>query len=571
MKRTKSFFIALLAAFSVAGGYAKPVTVGDFKFNTKSDGTATLMKIVPDDDWSFYEEWTEYAIPGTIVVNENEYLVTSIGDNAFQVNAEGETYVPAKLRKLELPYTIKEIGSSAFAGITSLQTVDIKGASVEIGSFAFSGCTKLSTFNAKPTSIGEFAFERCVGLTEIDLSETTSIGAYAFSTTALETLELPSSLESLGNNAFEKCASLESLELNATFTSDNIFSGCGKLKNVTFGESVTNIPDGLLAGTAVSSVAFPEGLTSIGANAFKNTELAEVEIPASVASIGASAFEGTRLEEVEIPASVTSIGASAFYGCSLLETANFVSNPEIVPSAFPKETKRILTIDDAKAKERAFDDTKDNKFTTIIYKNRTFTSEKYASLMLPFVPAAEVLDQFEIYELGEMEGDCLYFNQVTEFVAGTPYLVKVKDGNDAVNELSAEEAVIVKGDHESAVNNVGWKMIGVYKREVLDGANSEAAGKKYYYYTSAQNAFLYSQGTLGVNPYRMYVEAPVTSSAKVRMMTRGLDGETTAIEMEEIEDLLAPAIDAYYDLNGCRVLNPVEGNMYIVNGKKIVF
>lgn len=549
MKRTKSFFIALLAAFSVAGGYAAPVTVGDFKFNTKSDGTATLMRIVPDDDWSFYDLWIEYAIPETIVYGEKEYIVTSIGQGAFQVNDGTDTYVPTKLRKLELPSTIKEIGSSAFAGITSLETVDIKGASVVIGSSAFSGCTKLSTFNAKPTSIGEFAFEACASLKMIDFSETTSIGSYAFSTTALQTLELPSSLESLGNNAFEKCASLKSLELNTTLTSDNIFWGCSSLANVTFGESVTNIPDGLLAGTAVSSVAFPEGLTSIGANAFKNTEL----------------------EEVEIPASVTSIGASAFFGCPL-KTANFVSNPEIGSSAFPTDTKRILTIDDAKAKERAFDDTKSNTFTTIIYTNRTFTSEKYASLMLPFVPAAEVLDQFEIYELGEMEDDCLYFNQVTTFVAGTPYLVKVKEGNDAVNELSAEDAVIANGGkHMSKKNSAGWQMKGVYDRVVLDGANSEAAGKRYYYYTSAQNAFLYSQGTLGVNPYRMYVEALVTSSAKVRMMTRGLDGETTAIEMEEIEDLLTPAIDAYYDLNGCRVLNPVEGNMYIVNGKKIVF
>ena len=46
-----------------------------------------------------------------------------------------------------------------------------------------------------------------------------------------------------------------------------------------------------------------------------------------------------------------------------------------------------------------------------------------------------------------------------------------------------------------------------------------------------------------------------------------LDGTTTSIDASLVEGMEAPE---YYDLSGRRVINPVSGGIYIVNGKKVV-
>ena len=104
------------------------------------------------------------------------------------------------------------------------------------------------------TSIGEYAFVGCSGLTE---------------------LTLPNSVTRIGNHAFDSC------------------SGITKL---TLPNSITRIEKSAFAGCI--------GLTVL-------------TLPSSVRSIGESAFEGcSGLTELTLPNSVASIGNYAFYGCS---------------------------------------------------------------------------------------------------------------------------------------------------------------------------------------------------------------------------------------------------------------
>ena len=214
----------------------------------------------------------------------------------------------------------------------------------------------------------------------------------------------------------------------------------------------------------------------------------------------------------------------------------------------------------------------DNTFANITYE-RTFSSGKFATLVLPFVPDQVLSGDLEVFELKEARvNECLVFGQVaaSKFCPGTPYLVKATKDIDV---LTAKEAK-VKSGAAAATTIDGWTMNGTYKRKVLDASDIVSDNRRYYYLTSVDNQdkFLYAEGKLGVSAFRTYVNGPeMPESAGVRMMVRGLGGEETAIGVVELEDSLAPAREAYYDLNGCRVLNPVEGNMYIVNGKKIVF
>ena len=127
------------------------------------------------------------------------------------------------------------------------------------------------------TSIGNFAFQDCIGLTSVTIGN---------------------SVISIGGSAFHSCSGLKSVSIGNSVTSIGhaAFSSCEGLTSVTIGNSVTSIGD--------NAFQYCYGLTSI-------------TIPNSVTSIGESAFAMcSSLSSVTIPSSVTSIGADAFIGCT---------------------------------------------------------------------------------------------------------------------------------------------------------------------------------------------------------------------------------------------------------------
>ena len=169
------------------------------------------------------------------------------------------------------------------------------------------------------TSIGDYAFYSCRGLTELTLpNSVTSIGN-------------PNSVTSIGNSAFGGCSGLEKITVdggNKRYDSrDNcnsiIETGTNTLivgcKNSVIPNSVTSIGDGAFRGcSGLTELILPNSVTSIGEYAFYYcSELTELTLPNSVTSIGWYAFQGcTGLTELTLPNSVTSIGGCAFEGCN---------------------------------------------------------------------------------------------------------------------------------------------------------------------------------------------------------------------------------------------------------------
>ena len=172
------------------------------------------------------------------------------------------------------------------------------------------------------TSIGDYAFYSCRGLTELTLpNSVTSIGN-------------PNSVTSIGNSAFGGCSGLEKITVdggNKRYDSrDNcnsiIETGTNTLivgcKNSVIPNSVTSIGDGAFRGcSGLTELILPNSVTSIGEYAFYYcSELTELTLPNSVTSIGWYAFQGcTGLTELILPNSVRSIGDFAFSYCSGLE------------------------------------------------------------------------------------------------------------------------------------------------------------------------------------------------------------------------------------------------------------
>ena len=158
-----------------------------------------------------------------------------------------------------------------------------------------------STLGGAPvTSIGQYAFYNCSGLTSVTI---------------------PEGVTSIENFAFYNCSGLTNVTIPESVTSIRqlAFFGCSGLTSVTISEGVTSIGTKAFQNcSGLTSVTIPASVTSIGDYAFYNCSgLTSVTIPAGVTSIGGSAFSGcSGLTSVTIPASVTSIGSNAFDGCS---------------------------------------------------------------------------------------------------------------------------------------------------------------------------------------------------------------------------------------------------------------
>ena len=194
-----------------------------------------------------------------------------------------------------------------------------------IGDFAFADCEGLTsvTIPDSVTSIGYDAFWRCTGLTSVTIPDSvTSIEFGAFhGCTKLTSVTIPDSVTIIGDIAFHGCAELTTATIGNGVTSlgDSVFYECTRLTSVTIGNSVTNIGNSAFYGcTRLTSVTIPDSVTNIGEYAFYGcTGLMSVTIPDGVTSIGASAFyECTGLTSVTIGNSVTSIGDSAFKKCT---------------------------------------------------------------------------------------------------------------------------------------------------------------------------------------------------------------------------------------------------------------
>ncbi len=190
------------------------------------------------------------------------------------------------------------------------------------------------------TSIGEWAFRDCSGLTSIEIpNRVTSIGSDAFDgCSGLTSVTIGNRVTSIGNTAFSYCTGLTSVTIPNSVTSigDYAFYECYHLTSVTIGNSVTSIGSCAFGGcSSMTFVTIPSSVTIIGEGAFLLCKgLASVTIPNSVTSIGGSVFSGcSGLTSVTIGNSVTSIGDKAFKDCTgLTSITNYATTPQSINS-----------------------------------------------------------------------------------------------------------------------------------------------------------------------------------------------------------------------------------------------
>ena len=228
-----------------------------------------------------------------------------------------------------IPDSVTSIGDFAFSYCKGLTSVTIGNSVTSIGSSAFWDCTGLKsiTIPDSVTSIGKSAFSGCAGLTSVTIPDSvTSIGDWAFyDCTGLTSITIPDSVTSIGDWAFRDCHRLTSVTIGGSVTSigEGAFFGCNNLQDIY----ITDIG----AWCNISGLSHLMGYGLSNKRLYINNELAtSITIPNGATVIHGYAFKGcSSLTSVKIPDSVTSIGKSAFSGCAGLTS---ITIPDSVTS-----------------------------------------------------------------------------------------------------------------------------------------------------------------------------------------------------------------------------------------------
>lgn len=195
------------------------------------------------------------------------------------------------------------------AEIGTAQKICIVGYT-SIDSNAFLNKSQITSVNipTSVTSIGEAAFDLCTGLTTLTIPDSvTDIAPRAIRRCGnLESVTLPSNplFTIINAGTFFSCPKLSSIIIpNSVITIDiSAFQSCINLSSVTIGTSVQNINPGAFQGClSLGSIVIPNSVTNILSQAFRGcTALTSIAIPTSVTTIGVNAFSSSGLNTVTI-------------------------------------------------------------------------------------------------------------------------------------------------------------------------------------------------------------------------------------------------------------------------------
>ena len=248
----------------------------------------------------------------TFIDNGIKYQVTSTTEGSEQVEVEynssspysGTITIPDSVTSNGVPYSVAQIGNSAFISCSGLTAVTIPSSVTAIGDFAFNGCSALTSLN----------FEQNSNLT--------TIGDNVFNNIGITTITIPVNLSSIPSTVFSSCPKLSEIKVDSGNQNYCAVDG------VLFSRDEKTLISYPAAKEGTYTI--PSGTTTINTFGFARcTKLTGLTVPASVQTVGVCGFAGdTILTNVTFWGESPTFGASNFSNCpALTDIAFYGSTP----------------------------------------------------------------------------------------------------------------------------------------------------------------------------------------------------------------------------------------------------
>ena len=325
MKKNILIFCLLLC---LSKSYGQKVLVGSIYYVLSDAATAMVTSPAYDSPGYF----GDIVIPNVVSVGDVDYIVTSIGEEAF--------YGCSNLTSITLSENIMSIELRAFWYCTGLISVTIKGSLANFGRYPFRYCSALTSIHLSKnvSNFDNITFYECEAITSINVESGNatyaSIDGVLFNKDKTMLIfcplgktgnyVVPNGVTTIEEMAFGHCKKLNSVTLSNDVIGIKMhaFYDCSNLTSVTLSKSLEYIGVRAFIGCeSLAAINIPNNVTGIGNSAFYGCNaLASITFssPSSVEYIDNRVFEYCSITEFTIPNSVKRISSDTFYNCNTL-------------------------------------------------------------------------------------------------------------------------------------------------------------------------------------------------------------------------------------------------------------
>ncbi len=287
------------------------------------------------------------------------------------------------------------------------------------------------------------------------------------------------------------------------------------------------------------------------ANPVTESQTKPVEIAASDLSSYPADWVAVKEQRVGTDLAVTDRFGTGAYDGALTDLSGIViatSPTQVAPVTQNSIPGVVYVLDES----QAFTSPATDIANATVRLKRTLNEAYWNTFVVPFdIPNMNA----SIFEYTGSDGNTMHFTATTSIEAGTPYLIKPKEGN-IIDQTYSD--VTLTAQSAKSVDYGDYKFVATYSPVALATDKTEL-----FLTTDGKLAYPASASEATMKGMRAYFQVP--ASANVALF---VDGEGTITGIEEIDNSQL-TIDNVYNLNGQRVTQPRKG-LFIVNGKKLI-
>ncbi|WP_308260712.1 BspA family leucine-rich repeat surface protein [Prevotella sp.] len=571
-------------------GLETATTISDYVYVAESDATNTTLtfkKFTPDN-------WGSLDLSRMAIVN-NERTVKEMCTNNYSsikniiFDESFKTYAPTSLKDFFISCNALE----TISGLEYLNT-----ANVENMSYMFYDCSALKSldltnFNTAKVEYMNNMFDGCsalesLNLTNFNTANVENMSYMFYDCSALKSLDLTNfntaKVEYM-NNMFDGCSALESLNLTNFNTAkveymNYMFDGCSALESL-------NLTNFNTAEVTNMSYMF-KGCSALTSLDLTNFNTAKVEYMSNMFE-GCSALTTIYVSDKFVTSQVT-YSDDMFNGCkSLKGFIEHINNTDKTNHNYANYTTGYFTKLVVKNGDERYGITGETTQLTVdnlaLADNKDFVAYEqfaakdasysrtinttWATLCLPF--EVSLTDQhfraFKLLSADEGTNTVELEELKTSIAAGTPVIIKMKDGETQL-KFSVANKAIAKDVQTSETANGNYQLQGLYTQKEF----SKDADNNCYIVkgNKLMNPAMLLEKTkvqkVASKPFRAYmVEKSSAPAAGAKMFSIAIGGGTTAIDNL---NTIANDKAEYYDLQGKRLNEPQKGINIVKRGNK---